>query len=95
MKTLEVRLWEGDQAKQVIENVAFVAAFEAIEQEITTQWTNSPARDVEGREKCWQYLTLLKKVRMHLESTLDTGKLARLELTHKQGMVDRAKAWMG
>jgi len=93
--TLDQRLYVGDRAKEVLENEAFVAAFEASEQEVIEQWTNSPARDAEGREKLWQYLMLLRKVKANLQSTLETGKLAKLELQHQQGLIDRAKNWIG
>lgn len=91
MTTLEQRLYQGDRAKEVLENEAFIAAFEAIEKEVIDQWTNSPARDVDGREKLWSYLHLLRKVRTQLQSTLETGTLAKLELQHRQSLSDRAR----
>ena len=91
MTTLEQRLHAGSRAKEVLENEAFVEAFEAIEKEVIEQWTNSPARDQEGREKLWSYLHLLKKVRTHLTSTLETGKLAQIELQHQQSLRERAR----
>lgn len=94
MSTLEQRLYSGDRAREVLENEAYIAAFEAIEKEVIEQWTNSPARDVEGREKLWSYLHLLKKVQTHLQSTLETGKLAQLELQHQQTLADRARGWL-
>lgn len=89
--TLDERLYAGNRAKEVLENEAFVAAFEAIEQEVIEQWTNSPARDQVGRESLWAYLHLLKKVRTQLVSTLETGKLAQIELQHQQTLRDRAR----
>lgn len=89
--TLEERLHAGSRAKEVLENEAFIGAFAAIETEILEQWTNSPARDEVGREKLWNYLHLLRKVRTHLTTTLDTGKLAQIELQHKQTLADRAR----
>ena len=94
MSSLEQRLYSGDRAREVLENEAFIAAFEAIEKEVIDQWTNSPARDEAGREKLWSYLHLLRKVRTHLQSTLETGKLAQLELQHQQTLTDRARGWL-
>lgn len=91
--SLEQRLYLGDRAKEILENEAFIAAFESTEKEVIEQWTNSPARDWEGREKLWSYLHLLRKVRTHLQTTLETGTLAKLELQHKQTIADRLKAW--
>ena len=92
MKTLEERLHSGSRAKEVIENEEFQASFDAIEAEVMETWKNTPARDVEGREKCYDYLKVLQKVKAHLVSTLETGKLAELELTHKQTIADRVRA---
>ncbi len=94
-KTIEQRVYEGNRAKEVLGNEVFQAVFDDIEQEVITQWTNSPARDQEGREKLWQYLTLLRKVKAQITTTLETGKLAQLELQHKQSLYDRAKAGLG
>ena len=92
---LSDRIYNGDRAKEVLENEAFISAFNAIEQEVIEQWTNSPARDSTVREQCWIYLMLLRKVKTQLKSTLETGTLARLELQHEQSIKDRAKALVG
>ena len=89
---LEQRLHLGSRAREVLENEAFTEAFSQIETEITEQWKNSPKRDEEGREKLFQYLTMLNKVKATLTSTMETGRLAQLELQHKQTLIDRAKA---
>lgn len=90
--TLEQNLYNGNRAREVLENEQFLAAFEAIEQELIDAWKASPQRDVEGRERIHQYRSLLQKVKAHLVSTLESGKLAELEVRHKQTLYDRAKA---
>ena len=92
--TLEERLYLGDRAREVIENEAFIAAFEATEKEVVDQWMQSPARDQDGREKLWQYLSMLRKVKANLQTTLETGKLAQLELQHKRTMAEKARGWL-
>ena len=94
MSTLEQRLFEGDQARLVLENEAFAAAFDATEREVIEQWTNSPARDITGRESLWQYLMILRKVKANLTTTMETGKLAQIELQHKQNLADKARGWL-
>jgi len=90
--TLEQNIYNGNRAREVLDNEQFIAAFEAIEKELIEAWTTSPQRDLEGRERIHQYLTLLKKVQAHLVSTLETGKLANLEVRHKQTLYDKARA---
>ena len=91
----EERINQGHKAQEILDNEVFQAAFDGIEREVIEQWTNSPARDVEGREKCWQYLMLLRKVRTHLVTTLETGKLANLDLRHKQTLLQQVRTGIG
>lgn len=88
---LQSRVYDGNRAREVLENEAFDGAFTAIEQELTEAWKNSPARDEAGRQKIWEYLTLLKKVRTHLEATLQDGKVAELDLNHRRSLAQRAR----
>lgn len=95
MTTLEQRAAIGSRAKEVLENECFIEAFDATEKELTEQWQNSPARDAEGREKLWQYLMMLRKVKAHLVQTMETGKLAQIDLAHKQSQWEKAREWLG
>ena len=88
---LSERIYNGNRANEVLENEAYISAFQQIEQEIIEQWKSSPARDEEGRQKLWLMLQLLNKVQSTLRSTLETGKLANLEMEHKRTLLQRAK----
>lgn len=92
---IEKRIYDGNRAKEILENEVFQAVFQQIKQEFTEQWQQSPARDSEGREKLWMMLKLAEKFEAMVKTTLETGKLAQLELQHKQSLVDRAKEWIG
>lgn len=87
MASLEQRRYDGDLARQVLENEAFSRAFADIEQEYTQAWINAPARDHEGREELWKMVKLLHKLRSTLESTLGDGKIARAELEHQERLL--------
>ena len=93
--TPEQRAYNGDRAREVLENEAYQQVFTDYRTEITEQWTKSPARDAEGREKLWLILSMLNKLEAMLKTTLDTGKLARLDLQHKQTMAQKAKSLIG
>jgi predicted TPR repeat methyltransferase len=94
-KPLEQRIYDGDQARLVLENEAFAAAFADIRTEIVEQWTNSPARAKDDRESLWNLLKLADKLEATLRLSLEDGKMAQLELQHKQSMFERAKALIG
>ncbi|MDE1997645.1 MAG: hypothetical protein KGN37_17125 [Burkholderiales bacterium] len=86
---LHQRIYDGNRAKEVLENEAFAKAFEDIESEVVEAWKKSPARDEEGREKLWQYLTLLGKVKTQLEASMRDGQLAELDLNHQRTLKER------
>lgn len=95
MTTIDQRIYNGNRAKEILENEVFVSVFEDIEQELYEAWKQSPARDQEGREKIHQYQAMLQKVKTRLVSTFETGKLAQMDLNHSQSLMDRAKDWIG
>lgn len=93
--SIEERIYAADQARQVLENEAFAAAFADMKQEITDQWQNSPARDKEGREALFNLLKLANKLELILRTSLDDGKLATAEIQHQKSLFERAKSALG
>lgn len=92
--TPEQELYLANRAKEVLENEAYIKAFDDIKQELIQKWENSPIRDDEGREKAFLMLWALNKVKACLDATMDGGKLATAELDHRKTMADRAKEWL-
>lgn len=70
----------GVRAKEVLENPLVVEAFALIEAEIMKAWEDSPVRDIDGREKLFQMLTMGRKFKRHFESIVQTGEMARRTL---------------
>jgi hypothetical protein len=93
--TDEQRLHRGTRAKEVLENEEFQAAFDAIEEELTTAWKQSPQRDSTGREHLFLALTMLSKVQASLTTTMQTGQLAAKELQYQKSMAEKAKGFLG
>lgn len=91
MATLEERIYDGNRARECLENEQFIRAFESIEQELTNAWRTSPARDEAGREKIYLTLHLLTKLKAALTSSLETGKLAEADRIYQQSLMDRVK----
>lgn len=91
MATLEQQLYDANRAREVLENEVFIQVWADVEQELTKAWQESPARDVEGREKIFLTLQMLRKLHKAIQSTLDSGKLAEKELQHKKTLADRAR----
>lgn len=95
MATLEQRIYDGEQAKQVLENPAFAQALADIRQELIEQWKQAPARDLTGKEHLWNLHKLTDKLEVTLRASLDSGRLAAEELKHQRSMADRARAVLG
>ncbi len=94
--TDEHRLHRGVRAREVLENEEFVSAFEAIEQDLTESWKNTPSTSgaQDARERIHLALTMLHKVRAAITLTMETGKLAAENLKHQKTMAQRAREWI-
>ena len=81
----EYEISRGERAQQVLREPLLQEAFTEVERELTEQWQTSPVRDVEGREKLYLTLLCLRKVQRHLESVVETGKVAQATLAQRLG----------
>lgn len=95
MSDLDKRIYDADQARLVLENPAFSQAFEDVKQEIIESWKNAPARDKEGREELFKLLKMAEKLEQILRQSMESGQLAKVEIRHKESLMERAKATMG
>lgn len=89
--SIEQRIYDGNRAREVLENEAYIKAFNDLRAEITEKWQNSPSRDSQGRETLYLMLGLTNKLEGLLKTSLETGKLAMLDLQHKRTLAERAK----
>jgi hypothetical protein len=89
------RMERGSKAKEVLENEIYLESYETLKQEITKQWQNSPARDVEGRHQLYLMIGLTDKLRGIMQQVMETGTLAAHELQHKRTLAEKAKEIVG
>lgn len=78
----EEELQRAGEAERLLAHPLIAEAFETIEREVIERWTQSQSADQAGREKLWLSLKLLHRIRLHLETIVQSGKLA--EATLKQ-----------
>lgn len=83
--TPEYEAERGEQARRLLQDTLLTETLDAIEQEWTDAWQNSPARDVEGRELAWHMLKAAQKFRLQLQLTLDNGQHAQATLARRAG----------
>lgn len=88
---LEERIGRGIRANEVLQNETYTEAYELLKQEILTKWQESPARDVEGREKLFLMMGLVDKIKSLMESTMIDGKVASKELERRKTILEQAQ----
>ena len=72
----------GAQAQNLLENGLIAEAFDTLETEYIKHWRSSTVlNDVQGRERLWQAVQILGKVRTHLEMVAAGGRMAATELS--------------
>jgi hypothetical protein len=76
----------AERARELLEDPMMLEAMESLRAQYLAAWENSPARDPEAREKIWTYLKALDKVKGHLLEVMETGMLAREQLTQESLM---------
>ena len=67
-------------AQALLENDLFNEALESIERDLIAAWKATPARDTDGRERCWSAIQQLGKIKGFVETVLRDGKLASAKL---------------
>jgi len=88
--TPEQELYKANRAKEVLENEAYLEAFESIEKEIIERWKTSKGGEEVARQELWQLLGLLRNLRTVLETTMQGGAVAKAELIHRQSIWEKA-----
>jgi hypothetical protein len=83
---LAAAIERGARARALLDNELLQDAFKTLEDDYTAAWKTWPAADTAGRERLWQAVNVLGKVRDHLARVVADGRLAQREvndLVHK------------
>jgi hypothetical protein len=70
----------GARADTLLRNELLQEAFAALEVRYIEEWRVTQFRDTDARERLWQAVNIVRKVRDHLGAVLANGKLAQREL---------------
>lgn len=68
------------EAKYLLENETLKRIFSNLEDTYIKALIDSPVRDVEGRENLYKAVKVLGKVKQHLQSIVDDGKIKDKEI---------------
>jgi hypothetical protein len=77
---LQTAISRGARAEALLGNELLQEAFIRLEQDYIEAWKISPARDTDGRERLWQAVNVVAKVRDHIVKVVNDGKLAQRHL---------------
>lgn len=68
------------EAEALLSNALFNEALDKIKSELIEAWEKTPARDTDGRERCWTAIQQLGRMKGYFQSVLNDGKFAAAQL---------------
>jgi hypothetical protein len=77
---LQTSIARGARAEALLKNELLQEAFVVLERDYIEAWKISPARDADGRERLWQAVNIVGKVRDHIVKVINDGKLSQRHL---------------
>lgn len=84
--SLENELQRAEQARQILNNELYQETVAIVRQAIIDKWIAAPMRDREGQHELKLMLKLLGDLAAHIETTMQTGKMAELQLESERRM---------
>lgn len=82
----DTELRRGEQARQLLQNELYVDAVAQVRQAIIDKWISAPMRDREGQHELKLMLKLLADLTGYIQTTLETGKMAQIQLDSERRM---------
>jgi hypothetical protein len=79
------------RAQELLDNELLTEAFTTLEENYTSAWRATVIDDVAGREKLFLAITIVGKVRDHLNDVFANGKLAQAELKELAQVAERRR----
>ena len=70
----------GARAKALMDDELLQEAFARLEADYIAAWRTSPARDTDARERLWQAVNVLGKIKDHIACVAAGGRLAQRQL---------------
>jgi CTP:phosphocholine cytidylyltransferase-like protein len=80
MSNLDKQIQQGQKAKQLLNDPLLKEAFEYLAEQYKSEIFNTSYNDHDQRQVLWMAYNMLDKIKGHLVSVMETGKLASSEL---------------
>ena len=78
--TPEQEVWRAERAKQLLNEPLIKEALDAIESLLIEQWSATPIKDQEMREKIWMMFNIKRNFVQRMTEHIETGKIASLQM---------------
>jgi hypothetical protein len=75
----------GARAQRLLEDDLLAEALDTLDRDYTRAWRATAARDTDARERLWQAVQVVAKVRDHLVHIVNGGKLAQRQMNDLAG----------
>lgn len=76
----QMQISKGAKAESLLKNDIFNEACKKLESAYITAWRQTPAKETDAREKLWIAVNQIEKIRDHLVTMMNDGKVAQKEL---------------
>lgn len=89
--TLSQAAAKAARAQSLLGNELLLEAYDRIEADLIAGWIATPARDTDGRERCWAAVQANRKHKVYLQSVVNDGKMAAAQLKEIAETTERRK----
>lgn len=79
------------RAQQLLDDELFAEALTGLERAYIEGWKAAAARDTDARERFWQAVQIVGKIKGHFETIIRDGKVAKKDLEDIATMGERRK----
>lgn len=83
----------ASQAEGLLNSELLNEAFASLESSYVEMWKSSKVEDANAREKLFLAINIIGKVKQHLQTIVNDGKLAAHQLRELAQAAERSKAW--
>lgn len=88
-KDLSKQISEGAKAQQLLNEPLMKEAFDYLADRYKSEIFNTSYSDHEQRQVLWMAYNMIDKIKGHLESVMENGKLASAELEQLNGLTKK------
>ena len=71
----------GAQAQALLDNDIFKEAIKTLHDDYISAWKRASVKDIDGKERLWQAVNILEKIKEQIGKVVSDGKIASQDLS--------------